>query len=425
MAQAYFPSFNIKFTDSNKLPLASGKLYAFYSDGITPAPTYNQAGNPNSHPIILDSSGECQLKGDDTITYTFMAYTSAGALVDTWVGVLIPSGGGGGSTVTMDTIAQGTAYKKITAAQYSALTGGANTTLHYHSADRTWLDITGKPSTFAPSAHATTHFAGSTDPVPHDSTGPQAAAAGVTHGHISAGTQTIEGSKTFAQQVDAPAFNAGTAPTSSQMSATAVSVINTTTSRSSNMQAGALVLTDNNGGSTKSSVTTSVDDTNAAIAVASVDDSTQIQSYPNNASTRHSNTTLGAAAYLGYWDAEYRSAVEVQYDGKTVALECTTASYTPRVVVNAAGVSANYNFPEANSGTYAIATREWVETGYAHNHTQAVAAITWTIQHFKSYYPIIQCVDSSGAVVNGSIQHYSGYSTVTFAFATAGTARAV
>lgn len=78
-----------------------------------------------------------------------------------------------------------------------------------------------------------------------------------------------------------------------------------------------------------------------------------------------------------------------------------------------------------------IATREYVDNkiaggGNGYNFTQGTAAVTWTVNHNLSQKPIVQTYDSTGAVINGTIQHVSNNQlTITFASAQSGGGRCV
>lgn len=150
MANYYAPWFDVLFHDIDGItPLSGGKVYAYYAGTLTEAPTYNENNEANAFPIILDSAGRCQLKLTQSITYDIKVKSSTNSLVRTFENVKVAEAGGSGESVTMDTIDQGTSYKKITTAEYSGLTSGVSTTLHYHSADRQWVNITSKPTTIA------------------------------------------------------------------------------------------------------------------------------------------------------------------------------------------------------------------------------------------------------------------------------------
>lgn len=437
MAQSYFPAFNIQFTDpTTGDPLSLGKVYAYYSDGVTPAPTYNQAGNANPHPIVLDAAGCCQLKGDDSISYTIIAKSSTNAAAGSWIGVTLPSGGGG-AAVTMDTIAQGTAYKKITSSQYTSLTGGSNSTLHYHSADRQWSNISSKPSTFAPSAHAATHASGQSDELTHGVLGGVALAGpGVSQGHITDSPQTIAGNKTFTGLV-----TASNASGTSTIDGNMVSGQDATGKNKTSVIAGNSVSLVNVT-SENSTVDASTAGISASTAMASLDCgmgdgstnpsySINVQAYPTQSRIILSKT-LGSPTHYKEIRVYNNNALDTSVTpGGTVTNELKDDG-TYSITVNK-GFAARFLFPEAAEypGTYNLATREWVTSTYgnaaqAYEHSQGVASLTWTIFHNLGHYPIVQCWDSSGAVINGSIQHDStSKCTVTFASSQSGGARLI
>ena len=397
MAQGYFPCFNISFRDANGDPLANGKVYFFLPDGVTPAPTYNQNGQANPHPVVLGVDGEAQIKGDDTISYTVKSYTSTNSLVDTWVGVYIPSGGSG-STVTMDTISQGTNFKKLSTTQYNALTSGASTTLHYHSADRSWGNLTGVPSTFTPSTHASSHQSGGSDAVDHNLlTNATLANTGVSKGHISDGAQNIYGAKTFKSAL-----------TVGQNDGVYTVTVLGDQGSSIAMQAGSNI----------SSVVTTGEVIGGTDVVAATLEASRQSSYAAV------NVAAGTFGVQGITTTQY-AYLSVTNGGLGIFLWPTMIRQT-----RAGGIIQNYQLPESSSGTYNVATREWVAANYsaifpAYVHTQDYAVNTWTINHGFSYFPVIQCWNSSGQVVEGAITHYEGYSTVYFAVGQCGGARCI
>lgn len=450
MALSYFPYFDTQFTDANGLPLSGGKVYSYYDGTSTPAVTYNQNGVANPNPIILDAAGRCDMLGDDTITYKIVVYTSSNALVKTWIGVALPSGNGGTGTLTMDTIAQGTNYRKMTTSNVNSLTTGGNTTLHYHSADRQWANITGKPSTFAPSVHASTHKVGGSDPLSHNDLGPQGVGSGITYGHISDSSQDISGEKHFTANT--------LLLTGDDTTATRFFIVNGPVGASSTSKCTASENSSESGTTfvnnytlLRSAGTSSLvkihADTYGDIDMSSSDQGSIIklvggQEYNGSEHGYEFHigaVTDGASFYLspaigslaqnfnanvfGLVDGQYGLArLGVLLDSKGIFLRINDG-VDPHIEDSEYGT--RYFLPEHTSSNYNIATREWVTTGYAYNHIQSMGSMVWTINHGKPYYPVIQCVDSSGSVINGSIQHFSGYSTVTFTYALGGTARAV
>lgn len=58
------------FVNGTNKPLVGGKLYTYLAGTTTPAATYSDdAGTPNSNPIILNTNGECDLFLDDGVAY--------------------------------------------------------------------------------------------------------------------------------------------------------------------------------------------------------------------------------------------------------------------------------------------------------------------------------------------------------------------
>lgn len=463
MAQSYFPAFNIQFVDpTTGDPLALGKVYAYYSDGVTPAPTYNQAGNANPHPIVLDAAGCCQLKGDDSISYTIVAKSSTNSAAGSWIGVTLPSGGGG-AAVTMDTIAQGTAYKKITSSQYTSLTGGSNSTLHYHSADRAWTNISGKPSTFAPSAHAATHASGQSDELTHGVLGGVALAGpGVSQGHITDSPQTIDGRKTF----DDGIIVANTTATG-ELSVSTGPATMTTLLLKQNTSVGPIaatsalaavpgLLTLKDGLSSdyanislqtryKQASVTASGGNNTALLVADYDTdsvvtTSMILTTDAGVLTTQNNVNSGVL-YVSMAPTDGGNAGISSSTAGESRLKLYGAGENPGLLeivctgtdayISDDAVGAKYRLPETYPTSYSIATREWVTSTYgnaaqAYEHSQGAASLTWTIVHDLGHYPIVQCWDSSGAVINGSIQHDStSQCTVTFASSQSGGARLI
>lgn len=83
MAQLLAP-LKQQFFDSNGVPLAGGKLYSYAAGTSTPLATYTDynAGTENDNPIILDSSGICDV-WLGTAAYKFLLYDADDNLIST------------------------------------------------------------------------------------------------------------------------------------------------------------------------------------------------------------------------------------------------------------------------------------------------------------------------------------------------------
>ena len=182
----FFPNFNVRFYDSNGNALAFGKVRIYYAGTTNHATTYNFSNNANPFPIVLDANGECELKGDQGVSYDIYTFTATEFPQKTFPSVSIPSAvsGGGGtnnhdelinremsnqhptsaitgldlslSTLGLSVSALGVSVSSIE----SALLTKVETTDPRLSDARTplahtqdWTTVTGKPSTFPPSAH--------------------------------------------------------------------------------------------------------------------------------------------------------------------------------------------------------------------------------------------------------------------------------
>jgi len=80
MAYSLSPNVKARFfiTGTNR-PLAGGLLYTYLVGTTTPAATYSDnAGTPNTNPIVLDADGECDLYLDDSVSYRLVLKNSAG-----------------------------------------------------------------------------------------------------------------------------------------------------------------------------------------------------------------------------------------------------------------------------------------------------------------------------------------------------------
>jgi hypothetical protein len=99
MSIQFFPNFNVRFYDSNGNALAFGKVRIYYAGTTNPATTYNFANNANPFPIVLDANGECELKGDQGVSYDIYTFTATEFTQRTFPSVSIPSAvsGGGGT----------------------------------------------------------------------------------------------------------------------------------------------------------------------------------------------------------------------------------------------------------------------------------------------------------------------------------------
>lgn len=375
----YFPSFNVQFVDPDTGDaLSLGKVYAFYSDGVTPAPTYNQAGNENPHPFTLTTAGTFQLKGDDSISYTLIAKRADGSSAGSWVGVSIPSGGGG-AAVTMDTIAQGTAYKKFTSSQYTSLTSGSNSTLHYHSADRVWSSITGKPTTIS--------------------------GYGITNAYTKTETDALVGG--FVEK-DGDLTMTG----AYRISGTAGSSVNINPGDGGS-QAANVVLAHGNG----STAYTSVFGNSTMLNGAHVVDTNSTFSY-------------GMQAYDGVAEITLSATDTVDNSSSCVIQRVCYLDNAPKERIIIGNASAKVLiYPTDASGTFA--TREWVVANLptltnGYNHTQSVPSTVWTITHSLGYKPVVQAWNSSDDVINGTIHHVSiNQVTILFSSGQSGGARCV
>lgn len=80
MSYSLSPNVKARFfiTGTNR-PLTGGLLYTYLAGTTTPAATYSDnAGTPNTNPIVLDSDGQCDLYLDDSVSYRMILKNSAG-----------------------------------------------------------------------------------------------------------------------------------------------------------------------------------------------------------------------------------------------------------------------------------------------------------------------------------------------------------
>ena len=106
------------------------------------------------------------------------------------------------------------------------------------------------------------------------------------------------------------------------------------------------------------------------------------------------------------------SSTDVRIQDKSVLTDHIVEVATDGLTVTGNGTAASPLVAHASGAT-------------AYVHTQDYAVNTWAINHGFSYFPIIQCWNSSGQVVEGAITHYEGYSTVYFAVGQSGGARCI
>jgi hypothetical protein len=72
------PVIRQRFLDANGNPLAGGKLYSYAAGTSTPQATYSdQAGTPNTNPVILNANGEANVWVDPSLNYKFMLADSS------------------------------------------------------------------------------------------------------------------------------------------------------------------------------------------------------------------------------------------------------------------------------------------------------------------------------------------------------------
>lgn len=85
MATKYLSALpNFQAFDANGDPLASGNLYLYLAGTTTPATTYSDAtGTTNASPVVLDSSGQCNLWLTAGLTYDVRLTSSVGYLIYT------------------------------------------------------------------------------------------------------------------------------------------------------------------------------------------------------------------------------------------------------------------------------------------------------------------------------------------------------
>lgn len=80
MSYSLSPNVKARFfiTGTNR-PLAGGLLYTYLVGTTTPAATYSDnAGTPNTNPIVLNADGECDLYLDDSVSYRLVLKNSDG-----------------------------------------------------------------------------------------------------------------------------------------------------------------------------------------------------------------------------------------------------------------------------------------------------------------------------------------------------------
>jgi len=80
MAYSLSPWLKPRFfiTGTNR-PLAGGLMYTYKAGTTDPATTYSDdAGTPNTNPIVLDSDGQCDLYLDDSVSYRIILKDAAG-----------------------------------------------------------------------------------------------------------------------------------------------------------------------------------------------------------------------------------------------------------------------------------------------------------------------------------------------------------
>lgn len=117
MTASLSPLVKQQFFDDSGNPLVSGKLYAYIAGTNTPVATYKTAAgsDENTHPIILNARGECDIWLLSTVAYKFKLCDSDNVEIYTVDSITVGAGGSGG---TVD-----------------------------------WSAITNKPTTFTPSPH--------------------------------------------------------------------------------------------------------------------------------------------------------------------------------------------------------------------------------------------------------------------------------
>lgn len=71
------PVIRQRFSDANNLPLVGGQLFTYQAGTTTPQTTYsNSTGTTNTNPVVMDSSGYCDVWLDPTLVYKFVLQDS-------------------------------------------------------------------------------------------------------------------------------------------------------------------------------------------------------------------------------------------------------------------------------------------------------------------------------------------------------------
>lgn len=84
------PSVRQQFFDANGKPLSGGSVYTYQSGTSTPQATYTDSTGvtQNSNPIVLDSSGACNMWLDISLSYKLVVKDSGGNQIDMKDGVI-------------------------------------------------------------------------------------------------------------------------------------------------------------------------------------------------------------------------------------------------------------------------------------------------------------------------------------------------
>ena len=123
-----------KFTVyNNGIPANGAKVYVYAAGTTTPADSYSdEAGTPNTNPVICDSRGECDVWLTPGTSYKFVVKDSADVTIYTVDDISGGSGGGGGLftslTVTGDvTVSGGSVTFTIDTGETFTVTGAGST----------------------------------------------------------------------------------------------------------------------------------------------------------------------------------------------------------------------------------------------------------------------------------------------------------
>lgn len=414
--QAYPIWWDQQLFDDQGNVLAGGKVYTYYAGTLTPAPTWNDLNQPNAHPVVADMDGRIQYKLDPSVVYDIVIKTAAGATVKSRPNVSLPAYLQGAQGATGAAGVQGlTGARGITGpAGMQGITGSAGA----QGLTGYW-GLTGADGirglTGAQGIPGITGPAGPLEP------GTAVGGTGIVNNLAYWTTSEQIGAASAAGSMvidDTQAFNGGGFKLDVRSDLYNAYIYNSVVQPSSgNRIANIVQAAEQPGGGYQSYSRMRTDCGNTGIG-AEADISIFTSGAPDFSMISNTSTTIAGL----YWYAWNTNPEVSMTHAKALGSDFTIATRVNDILINPGAGSNKLYYGTSKTAGNEVATKS--NTGY--NHSQGVANTVWTINHNLGIYPVVQARNSTGAVIEGTIQHVStNQLTITFATSQSGGARCV